>query len=514
MSSKNPLVPQTVEKEAGHEVSERGDNAKKLYLNFVVMSIYFSANHGSVTSVIALASSFDPTLGSYSVGTLYGCYVLTAMFAGQYIIEATSAKNVLVWSLALYAVYVASYLIAVIFPAAAWPAVLFGATVGGIGAGTLWVGQGSYFKVNAQKYARASEGITEEEASGLFSSSFACAYLGLEVALKLTGSLVAEYGSDGGRYTVYAIYAVVSVVCTLLMTTVLDMDARKMPAVDYPIQLETEIAQSSERKTKQTAVCDKVMAALRLLKNNPKCSLMIPTNVAFGFAVAFITSYIQGSVVGPVKDSDDDESQSHHESQVLLYSSLAVGVATLCSAPKFGFHALRERAGSPVVMLIGASCFAFVALQALILGHGKSTGTKSLRETLWLLYVVYGAGRSVWESTVKALFADFFTTEESPAAFANIILQSGIASAFAFFAFPHFNATVKALLLLSAAGAGYVCYSAAHALHRKQTAISSSTDGYSVLQDNIQQFNTHQQPHLQTRAGSSEGAASLSREKA
>ena len=66
MSSKNPLVPQTVEKEAGHEVSERGDNAKKLYLNFVVMSIYFSANHGSVTSVIALASSFDPTLGSYS----------------------------------------------------------------------------------------------------------------------------------------------------------------------------------------------------------------------------------------------------------------------------------------------------------------------------------------------------------------------------------------------------------------------------------------------------------------
>lgn len=53
-----------------------------LYWNFVFMAICFSGNHGAVTSVIALASSFDPTLGSYSVGILYGFYVLTAMFAG------------------------------------------------------------------------------------------------------------------------------------------------------------------------------------------------------------------------------------------------------------------------------------------------------------------------------------------------------------------------------------------------------------------------------------------------
>jgi hypothetical protein len=55
---------------------------KSLLYNFIFMSVCFSANHGSVTSVIALASSFNPTLGSYSVGVLYGCYVLTAMLAG------------------------------------------------------------------------------------------------------------------------------------------------------------------------------------------------------------------------------------------------------------------------------------------------------------------------------------------------------------------------------------------------------------------------------------------------
>jgi hypothetical protein len=464
-----------------------GRDARVLYLNFVAMAVYFSANHGSVTSVIALASSFDATLGSYSVGMLYACYVLTAMFAGQYIIEASSAKKVLVGSLALYAVYVASYLVAVIWPGAAWPAVLFGAAVGGVGAGTLWVAQGAYFKVNASRYALATKGATsEEEASGLLSSTFACCYLGLEVALKLTGSLVAKYGAESGKYTVYAIYAVVAVVCTAMMTTVLDMD----PAV---AAAEREEAEAAERRAGGEATggsdgaaatasggaalppppplkgCDKVTAAVRLLLRNPKCALMAPTNVAFGFAGAFITSYIQGSVVSPIKDgTDDDESRSHHESQVLLYSSLAVGVATALAAPGFGFHYLRQRAGSPPVMLIGAACFAFVALQALTLANGDEDGSAALRSSLWLLYVVYGAGRSVWESTVKAIFADFFSTEDSPAAFANIILQYGIASVFAFFAFPDFDATTKELLLLFTAALGFLSYFTAHVLHTRE----------------------------------------------
>ena len=87
------------------------------------------------------------SLGSYSVGMLYGCYVLTAMLAGAYLITLTSAKWCMTFSLALYAVYVASYLVAVVWPATAWPAVLFGAAVGGVGAGLLWTAQGAYFKV-------------------------------------------------------------------------------------------------------------------------------------------------------------------------------------------------------------------------------------------------------------------------------------------------------------------------------------------------------------------------------
>lgn len=255
-------------------------DGKGLLRNFVFMSMCFSANHGSVTSVIALASSFNATLGSYSVGVLYGCYVLTAMLAGPYIVSKFSAKRALIFSLFLYAIYVASYLIAVIFPSAAWPAVLFGATIGGIGAGLLWTAQGSYFKINAARYAVAT-GISEEEATGLFSSTFAAWYLGLEVVLKVAGSLVARYGSDSSTYTIYALYSIIAVAATGMMTTVKDM-----------VPLEDAVSGPAPEPG-----CEKITAALALLFTNAKCALMVPTNVAFGFAAAFITAYVGGRYV-------------------------------------------------------------------------------------------------------------------------------------------------------------------------------------------------------------------------
>jgi hypothetical protein len=53
--------------------------------------------------------------------------------------------------------------------------------------------------MNAKMFAAAT-GTSEEAATGLFSSTFAAFYLGMEVALKLTGSLAATYGSDAGKY--------------------------------------------------------------------------------------------------------------------------------------------------------------------------------------------------------------------------------------------------------------------------------------------------------------------------
>jgi hypothetical protein len=136
--------------------------AAALYRNFVVMALCFSANHGAVTAVIALASSFgDTNLGSYSVGVLYSVYVLTATFGGSSVIRRWSTKGkapssllgtsctfvsacscvgahffgsgssspsmspgAMVRGLFLFVVYVACYLAAVAWPRAAWAAIL------------------------------------------------------------------------------------------------------------------------------------------------------------------------------------------------------------------------------------------------------------------------------------------------------------------------------------------------------------------------------------------------------
>merc|ERR1719160_447723 len=54
-----------------------------------------------------------------------------------------------------------------------------------------------------------------------------------------------------------------------------------------------------------------------------------------------------------------------------------------------------------------------------------------VKPLLWL-YVVHGIGRGVWESTNKAVILDFFP-DKPMAAFANVIVSSGLASTIGFF---------------------------------------------------------------------------------
>ena len=83
-----------------------------------------------------------------------------------------------------------------------------------------------------------------------------------------------------------------------------------------------------------------------------------------------------------------------------MYSCIAVGFATITSVP---LNLLRERCGTPFVMIFGALCFSFVAIFAFILSN--YIGNETLRNWMTLVYLVYGMGRAVWESTTKAVFA-------------------------------------------------------------------------------------------------------------
>jgi hypothetical protein len=61
-------------------------------------------------------------------------------------------------------------------------------------------------------------------------------------------------------------------------------------------------------------------------------------------------------------------------------------------------------------MLAGSVCFALVAAVFLVESDDRITTQRPL---LFGLYVVIGVGRGVWESTMKAVFADFFGSSNS-----------------------------------------------------------------------------------------------------
>lgn len=102
------------------------------------------------------------------------------------------------------------------------------------------------------------------------------------------------------------------------------------------------------------------------------------------------------------------------------------GSATLCSLV---YGRLGQRIGNQTpIVAWGALCFAGFAVINL------AVGANDLGHWIFLvlLAILFGSGRSTWEGAFKATFADYFPKEKA-AAFANVQLQSGIASTIGFF---------------------------------------------------------------------------------
>jgi MFS family permease len=79
------------------------------------------------------------------------------------------------------------------------------------------------------------------------------------------------------------------------------------------------------------------------------------------------------------------------------------------------------------ILTAGAVSYLFIALLFLFFPSFDSWNFSSLL----LIYILLGVGRSTYEGTLRAVFADFFP-QEREGAFANIILSTGIASVVGF----------------------------------------------------------------------------------
>ena len=152
-------------------------------------------------------------------------------------------------------------------------------------------------------------------------------------------------------------------------------------------------------------------AALRLFRRSALCRLLVPTNLAFGLAAAYLNGSFLSAVVAHFLG----------ERAVGAVSAVVVASAAALALPlgRLGRSLGTQR---PVVAL-GGACFGLFAVATLIFSR-ESLGCWTAAVAL---AVVFGAGRATWEGNFKSSVADDFH-DATTAAFANVTVQSGLAS--------------------------------------------------------------------------------------
>jgi MFS family permease len=172
-----------------------------------------------------------------------------------------------------------------------------------------------------------------------------------------------------------------------------------------------------EDTTATSTIFYKVTAATQLLWKDPKMKYMIGLNAVFGFAAAFLNSYVNGQVVPIALDNGEK-----------YIGVLSSWVSAVAAGMSLVFGRLGPTLGKGPILILGAVCFFGVVFPFVVQPDASQYGWG----LLILVYSFHGIGRATFEGTLKATFADYFPYEKE-GAFANIILQNGLSGAIGYF---------------------------------------------------------------------------------
>lgn len=366
--------------------------ANRTLRRFAIFSFIMTANPCAALACLALATARLGQVGAWSSGMLYFSYTLSSVLGATWVVKQLGGRNAMILGMSFYVVYVFCFWVAVSYPLIEAPAAIGGAFIGGIGSGILWTAQGSYFTQAAEEHA-LYQGCEWADCTSALSGIFAFAYLLEETILHLSSYFLIEYLHMQWS-TIFAIYAAIAIMSTIGMFWVKEYPRSRARAGDDKFQSQLY----------------KITAAFHLLMKEAKMRYLVGLNAVFGFSGAFLNSFVSGQVIRIALN--DVESKT-----VGIFVSWGAGVAAVASLV---FGKLTHDYGKGPVMIFGNIMFIFVALPFIL--------KPNLEEWTWPLllfvYAAQGIGRATFESTMKAVFADFFPYEKE-GAFANIILQNG-----------------------------------------------------------------------------------------
>jgi len=412
-----------------------------LYRNFYALSIAFALNHGCVVTCLAYSSTMlGDEMGSVTNGCLYVSYAVVAFVAAKALVATVGPKQSLLLGVMGYCVYVFSFLLAVLLleevPALSWALATVGAIAGGAAGGLLWTAQGRYFARNATLYAQQTRQPLEVVNANL-SALFATSFLGIETAMKLLATVFFLIFPTSAPAVVFTIYFLVASASVVVVSYLEDLDETGTGAWTY------------------RAVSEDAGKVSRLVYFDRRLTLLLPFQIAFGFASSFVPYYVFGTII-----ADSSELGS---TWVGLLSAVVVLMATLMALPSAW---AANKFGKPAVMTVGSLCLAASGL-ALFFFSDAQLGT--WRGVLPYL-AVYGVGRGVWETINKAVIADFFASsaDACTTAFAATTFFNGYASAMGYFTFASLTREAMASVVGFSALLALVAYQLAFRAERQR----------------------------------------------
>merc|ERR1712048_773447 len=145
--------------------------------------------------------------------------------------------------------------------------------------------------------------------------------------------------------------------------------------------------------------------------------------ITFGFAVGWLGAFVAPDVLTPTLSS----------SFIGFAGALLSGLAAILAKV---FGPIAAKIGKGPVLTLGSASFLCLGILSKFAANYDEDQSKYKASTwgwaVFVFYVFMGIGRAVYESTNKAITADFFPKEKSPAAFANVFVFGTAASCVAF----------------------------------------------------------------------------------
>ena len=434
------------------------------------MSTSFAGLEGCIIVTINLSAAIvPPDVAAMANALLYLCFALCA-FVAPAVVERLGAKWSMVWSMALYSLYLAAYILGD-------PTVLLvSAAIGGCAGALLWVGQGVYFTRNALAYdavcattggsSSAARRLLGGDSITAFAGIFACTFqLVTTLAKPSAAVLLTLYPDD--RRVLFVCLTSICAVCTFAMVFVAPLrylavtsaaaPAPSMPPPQSPPPSPTPPPSPPPLSPLASGRCcgDGCYRCccsgggggnLWVLLADPRMLLISPYNCSFGVATAFFPTHV--TVLTKAIFASPASGGGGAAAVGWMYA--IAGLSSAAVAAVSALAAQRVRWARPFTMLLGSAAFAAASFVTAVAAHETGEGCPCFpRVVLGAIFVFYGIGVAAWQGSCMALVGDLFR-DDPRAAFAHLKLTSGICTFVGFLVLPRLTLRHAAVATLAA----------------------------------------------------------------